>query len=140
MKKILMMATMLSLFQITFGEPVHIFCPEPNEVHFSLNNPTGSWDKYIANGFPKIIGNIPSFLMTSTDDSNLQPTQMNGASYTSDGTFMCNYFGGDYSTQRNAFPLVYGDLRPVFKKGCYFKYNHDTECNGNVQACELICE
>lgn len=135
----------LSIFIITgFGiaeaDPVHIFCPEPSQVHFSVNNPTGSWDHYMANGFSKVIGNMASFMMTSTDSSNLQPTQMYGASYTWDGSFICNYVGGDLGGVHNTFPLVYGDLRPVFKKGCYFKGNHDTECSGNVQQCELICE
>ena len=41
---------------------------------------------------------------------------------------------------RSAFPLVYGDVRPEFPKGCYFIHGDRSECNGDIEHCELVCE
>lgn len=130
------------LSSIVCAEEIHLLCPEPNAVHFSINPQSkGDWDRFIANGFPKITqGDFPSFLMTIFDESDMQPTEMYGASYIYDGTFICNYFGGKLPGPKNVFPLVYGDLRPAFPGGCYFKINHEDECSGNVKDCELICK
>ena len=130
----------MSFMSVLHAEQVHIFCPQMRDIRFNPYHPVSGWSKYEAVAFPKIVNSdAPNFAMTTLLDSNLPPTEMYGASYIHDGTFICNYFGKT-DTARSAFPLVYGDVRPEFPKGCYFIHGDSSECNGDIEHCELVCE
>ncbi|OGT22610.1 MAG: hypothetical protein A3C55_03680 [Gammaproteobacteria bacterium RIFCSPHIGHO2_02_FULL_42_13] len=140
MKIITSVLLCVSFVGVVHAEQVHIFCPQMSDIRFNLYNPQGSWDKYEAVAFPQMDKtDVPNFAMTILNNSNLPPTEMYGASYIHDGTFICNYLGQN-EHEKNSFPLVYGDLRPEFPKSCYFIHGNPSECSGDIEYCELVCE
>ncbi len=142
MKYLMVLFFSFFITTVLYAEEVHILCPEPSSVTFHYQGDEYMWGRFKVSGFAKIItGNFPGFAMTSFTDNNIPPTEMYGASYFHyDGAFICNYFGKSPSGERHAFLIVYADIRPIFPEECYFKVNHQDECNGDVQACELVCK